>query len=142
VLTRNVWYHLQESFSGMAYIKALIGIVLCLLAVSSGAVYGLMTEGVGICAVAVSPGLIAGAIITGGFFFGILALLWPKEWWGGALAFCLPLVLLKGFDVASRTPHWPRVAAMAVYAISTFFFAYVGGHLDPSKKREQNETLH
>ena len=117
----------------MRVVRIIIGVIISLAALFSGGGTGMAMGGFGICAMDFGPGLLAGGIIEGDIFSGLLALLWPKVWWVGALVFSLPMLL--GVPFAASNREWQRIVGICICIVCAFFVAFAGGHLDSLAKK-------
>jgi hypothetical protein len=113
----------------MSLVRVFIGIVICLAALVAGASIALALGGFGICAASFSLGLVGCSVLVGVAFGSIMALVWRKAWWAGALAFSAPA--LFGFASGASTGQWERVVGIGFSIVGAVFAAFVVRYPDP-----------
>lgn len=119
----------------MSLARIIAGILICSVALSAGCVSGLAMGGFGmICAVGFSLGLVGFSALIGMCFAVIMALLWRKAWWAGALAFCVPTLL--GAIFAALSGEWQRVVGICICILASFIAAFVTRYPGPKSLRQ------
>jgi hypothetical protein len=113
----------------MSPIRIILGILICLAALCIGVNAGLMLAGFGICAVGFAPGLVGSAALAGAVLGGSMALVWPKAWWSGALAFSAPMLL------GVTSPEWQRAVSFCICIAAACLAALVVRYPGPRKRK-------
>jgi hypothetical protein len=113
----------------MSLTKIIIGGMICMAAAFEGLTGGLVMGGFGICAVSFSAALLVQAVLIGAVFSSIIARLWPRAWWMGAMAFSTPALL--GLTLALPMGEWDRVVGICVCALASFAAAFLVRYPSP-----------
>jgi hypothetical protein len=100
--------------------RLLAAVLVCIVAGLISIPFGLAVGGCGICAASLSPGLIGGVALVGSAFAGVVAALWRRVWWAGAVSFSLGMCL--GLVYAAETA---RIISLILCAAATFLAAFV-----------------
>jgi len=112
--------------------QILPAIAVCLGALVAGTGVGFVLGGLGICALDLTPGLVGFAIVLGGGLSAGVAMLWPKAWWAGAVAFSAPALL--GVVSGVAVGEWKRVLCTCLSIVAAVLGALLihrGGRPQP-----------